>query len=76
MFPENWFGAAAAVPNILLSVCFQLNFFPIFKGMKNVTDSKMLRAAGAGMIFCILSYLLVGILGYQYVGHGVSANFL
>jgi amino acid permease len=76
MFPQKWFGAAATVPNVLLSVSYQLNFFPIFKGMKNVTDAKMGKASGLAIAFCTISYLLVGILGYQYVGNGVTANFL
>ncbi len=76
MFPEKWFSAAAAVPNLLLSVGFQLNFFPVFKGMKKVSDSRMSNAVLCAMAFCIASYLLVGILGYDYVGEGVHANFL
>jgi amino acid permease len=76
MFPEKWLAAAATVPNILLSMGFQLNFFPIFKGMRDVSDSKMAKATASAIGFCTFSYLLVGILGYQYVGREVSANFL
>lgn len=76
MFPDNWFQAAAAVPNVLLALSFQMNLFPIYKGMRNVTDSKMAKATLAGIIFCCISYLVVGIMGYDYVGHKVSANFL
>lgn len=76
MFPEKWFSAAAAVPNLLLSVGFQLNFFPVFKGMKKVSDSRMSNACICAISFCIASYLLVGIFGYDYVGEGVHANFL
>ena len=76
MFPSNWLAAAAAVPNILLSICFQINFFPIFKGMKDANDSKMTKASGFGIAFCVVVYIIVGILGYLYVGPHVSANFL
>ncbi len=77
MFPNDWFLAAAAVPNILLALSYQMNFFPIYKGMKNVTDAKMAKASLLGTLFCSGSYLLVGILGYSYVGNAnVSANFL
>lgn len=68
MFPSNWFKAAAAVPNIMLALTYQMNLFPIFKGMKNVTDSKYAKASLAGISFCVFSYLLVGILGYDYAG--------
>lgn len=76
MFPDNWFQAAATVPNVLLSVGFQLNFFPIFKGMKNVTDKKMGRAVACGISFCVCCYLLMGLMGYDYVGNNLSPNFL
>jgi amino acid permease len=38
-FPIDWFKAAAAVPNILLALSYQMNFFPIFKGMRKASDS-------------------------------------
>lgn len=76
MFPERWFSAAAAVPNLMLALSYQVNFFPIYKGMKNVTDSKMAKASLAGILFCTFSYLFVGILGYDYVGPNVQASFL
>ena len=71
MFPEDWYGAAAAVPNILLSITFQNNFFPIFKGMKQVTDKKFLKVGFVGVFSSAATYLAVGILGYSYVGEGV-----
>lgn len=76
LFPDDWFLAAAAVPNVLLALSYQMNFFPIYKAMKNVTDSKIARASLCGTLFCTSSYLLVGILGYDYVGHQINANFL
>lgn len=76
MFPESWFSAAAAVPNLMLALSYQVNFFPIYKGMKNVTDSRIAKASIAGVAFCCFAYLLVGILGYDYVGPSVEASFL
>ena len=76
MFPEDWFRAAASVPNILLSITFQNNFFPIYKGMKDVSDKKFLKAGFVGVFSSAITYLIVGILGYSYVGEGVDANFL
>ncbi len=67
-FPNDWLAACSAVPNLLLALSYQMNFFPIFKGMKNVNDHKMSLAALAGISFCVFSYLLVGVLGYDYVG--------
>ena len=44
--------------------------------MRNVNDKKMSMAVLCGIGFCTISYLLMGILGYQYVGDKVEANFL
>ena len=68
MFPQDWFGAAAAVPNIFFAITFQNNFFPLFKGMNGPTDKKMAWVAFSGVIFCATSYILIGLLGYSYVG--------
>jgi len=76
MFPNDWYGAAAAVPNIFFAITFQNNFFPVFKGMSQASDKRMALAAFIGVVFCAISYITVGILGYSYVGEDVSANFL
>jgi len=65
LFPEDWFGAIAAIPNIFLALSYQMNFFPVFKGMRNASDRKMELASLAGVATCSVSYLLVGILGYS-----------
>lgn len=31
-FPSDWFKVATVIPNIMLALSFQMNFFPIFKG--------------------------------------------
>lgn len=53
-----------------------MNFFPIFKGMDNVSDTKMIKAVTTGLLFCLFSYLLIGILAYAYAGEDISPNFL
>lgn len=32
-FPEDWMAAASAMVNIIFAFNFQMNFFPIFKGL-------------------------------------------
>lgn len=76
MFPENWFMAAATVPNLLFSLSFQNNFFPLFKGLKNSSDKRMSQTSLAGVLFCLVSYTIIGLLGYNFIGDGVSPNFL
>lgn len=60
----------------MLALSYQVNMFPIYKGMRNVSDRKYLLASATGLAFCVFSYLLVGILGYDYSGKGIEANFL
>jgi len=76
MFPNDWFKAAAAVPNVLLALSYQMNFFPVFKGMRVPSDAGMTKAVLIAVIFCTSSYLMLGIMGYDYVGEIASANFL
>ena len=44
--------------------------------MSQASDKRMALAAFIGVVFCAISYITVGILGYSYVGEDVSANFL
>ena len=75
-FPTEWFKAAAAVPNVLLALSYQMNIFPIYKGMRKASDSRMSNAVLVGIIFWTSAYLMIGIMGYNYVGSNPSANFL
>ena len=53
-----------------------MNFFPIYKGMKDSTDKKMLGASLVGTIACFLLYLTVGLLGYLSYANSLNSNFL
>lgn len=81
LFPKNWLEAIASIPNLLLALSFHMNFFPIYKGMRNSNDKKMSAATMTAIAICSVSYLLIGILGYHLVytinaEPKVSANFL
>ncbi len=52
----------------MLALAYQMNFFPIYKGMKNSCDDKMAKASLVGIGTCGFCYLLVGILGYSLYG--------
>jgi amino acid permease len=45
-----------------------MNFFPIYKGMKNASDKKMLNASLIGTLACYFIYVTVGVLGYLTYG--------
>lgn len=80
-FPEDWFGAISSIPNLILALGFQMNLFPVFKGMRRVNDGRFAKACLTGILVCSASYLLIGILGYHLVWSiedkpEVFANFL
>jgi amino acid permease len=52
------------------------NFFPIYKGMRRVTDSRMKQVSIISIIVCSIFYLTIGILGYNLVGNDINGNFL
>lgn len=66
-FPDDWFGAISSIPNLILALGFQMNLFPVFKGMRRVNDSRFAKATLTGILVCSASYLLIGILGYHLV---------
>lgn len=80
-FPDNWFEAISSIPNLILALGFQMNLFPVFKGMRRANDSRFAKACLTGILVCSCSYLLIGILGYHLVWSienkpEVFANFL
>jgi amino acid permease len=64
------------VPNFIFAITFQSNFYYLFKGLRAPSDGKMATTAFSAVMFCVGSYLLVGILGYNYAGDAIEANFL
>lgn len=80
LFPTDWFAAIASIPTLLLALSFHMNFFPVYKGMQNANDRKMLNATVTGISICSASYLLIGVLGYHLVytinKNPINSNFL
>lgn len=83
MFPRDWGKVASVIPNIMLALSFQMNFFPIYKGkikyilgLKNSNDTKFGRATLVGLSTVAFCYILVGIVGYTMYGSKVKSNFL
>ena len=82
-FPRDWSKVASVVPNIMLALAYQMNFYPIYKGnikyylgLKNSNDSKMNKAAMVGLWSVGFCYILVGLIGYALYGSSVKADFL
>ena len=75
-WPDDWFQAFATIPNILLSLTYQQNFYPIFKGMQEASDRKMTIACCLGITLSASFFAVFGILGYNLIGNSVQDNFL
>ena len=66
-------------PNILFAFNYQSNFFSIYKGLKNPTDSRTVVSNGIGLGFSTVLYIILGIMGYCLYGSNseyLDANFL
>ncbi len=78
-FPEDGTTVLSVFPNILFAFNYQSNFFSIYKGLKNPTDSRTVVANGIGLGFSTALYIVLGIMGYCLYGSDseyVDANFL
>ncbi len=78
-FPTDPIDMISVFPNIMFALIYQMSFFSIYKGLKQSTDKRMNIATGFGIAFCIIIYILIGIMGYCLFGHDgkyVQANFL
>jgi amino acid permease len=80
LFPQDWFKAFASIPNLILALAFQMNYFPIYKGMRNANDKRMGQATLTAVSVCSTLYLVFGIMGYHLVyimeQSDVKPNFL
>jgi amino acid permease len=68
-FPKSYIDMISVFPNIMFALIYQMNFFSIYKGLKKATDKRMNVVTGYGMTFCIIIYILIGIMGYCLFGH-------
>jgi len=64
------------MPNIILAYAFQMNFFPVYKGLKNSSDRKMNIVSLISTLVLGISFVIVGFLGYALTGRDAKANFL
>jgi amino acid permease len=75
-FPQDWLKFSAVIPNVLLALTFQANFFPIYKGMKDSNDHRITSACLTAIVCCGSIYLVVSIYTYMLYGSDLKANFL
>lgn len=82
-FASDALNMGIVIPNMMLALAYQMNFFPIYKGifptylgMKDARDEKMAKASLTGVCACAIFYILVGNMGYCLFGNNLRGNFL
>lgn len=75
-FPQDWLKFSAVIPNVILSLTIQPNFFPIYKGMRRSNDHRITSAAMTAILCCGSMYLIIGLFTYLLYGSALKANFL
>jgi amino acid permease len=75
-FHPNSLKSVAVIPNIILALTFQANFFPIYKGMRAVNDEKFRNATLFALIICASLCMFIGVYTYLLYGDDLQANFL
>lgn len=68
LYPTEWLSAFSTVPNIIFSLGFYMNFFPIYKGLIGANDSKMKKLVFTGVLCCCLMYISIGVMGRLLIG--------
>ena len=76
LFPSNWLSAFSTVPNIVFSLAFYMNFFPIYKGLVDANDNKMNKLVFTGVLCCSVMYIAIGVMGRLIVGPSIAPNLL
>ncbi len=65
LFPNCTFTEAFhSTPTVFVAFLFQFNVFPIYYSMKNRNMQSMIRASIIGVIYSLIIFLVVGILGF------------
>lgn len=58
----------ASLPTIILAYTWQFNLFPVYKGMQNPSDKRLVTATTIGFFISMALYCIVGLLGYATYG--------
>jgi len=58
----------SSLPTVFLAFTFQFNVFPIYLSLKSKKKSDMMKGTYIGVFFCLLMYLITGIIGLLMYG--------
>ena len=75
-FASEFLPMASVIPNMFVALTFQVNLFPVFKGMTKSSDSKMKKVSLVAICTCVIFYIIIGNIGYCIYGNKVKGNFL
>jgi amino acid permease len=73
---EEFTNTLISLPSVFLSFSFQFNLFPIYSGLRERTHHEMLNVTEATIIFCLILYLVTGIIGFLMYGNSLNDTIL
>lgn len=65
-----------AISILIFTLNFHMNFYSIYKGLIDPTDSRMKKASIWGLAFTTVIYATIGIMGYRISGRTLEPNIL
>ena len=65
-----------SLPSVFLSYSFQFNLFPIYSGLINRTHHEMIRVTEFSIIFCLVLYVVTGVIGFLMYGNTLNDTIL
>ena len=77
LFPNCTFVEAFhATPTIFVAFLFQFNAFPIYYSLRNRGMRSMMRATKIGVVYSLVLFLLVGVVGFLLYGFEIDDTIL
>ncbi len=66
----------SSISNVFLAFTFQSNVFPIFQTLKSKKKNDMVRSTIIGVSFCLVIFLIAGIIGLLMYGINIKGSVL
>lgn len=66
----------SSLPTVFLAFTFQFNVFPIYLSLKSKKKSDMVKSSFVGVCFCVVIYLITGIIGLLMYGTNIKGSVL
>lgn len=65
---DTWLYIPVAISILIFTLTFNMNFYSIYKGLKDPTDSRMKQASIWGLLATTVIYATIGLMGYRISG--------